>query len=51
MPKIRFGHTIDNVSLENVENLLRVCQNKVVIDLDGTDLKTIMLKSKHSNLI
>lgn len=51
MPIVRFGHTINQVRLENVENLLRVCQGKVLIDLRGTDLKTIYEKSRHSNLL
>lgn len=51
MPIVRFGHTINHVSLENLEGLLRVCQGKVIIDLKGTDLKTIFKNSKHVNLI
>lgn len=38
MPRIRFGFTVDLVSLENLENLLRVCNNKLLIDLEGTNL-------------
>ena len=36
--------------LENLENLLRVCNNKVIVDLEGTDLKSIFLRSRHYNL-
>ena len=36
--------------LENLENLLRVCYNKVIVDLEGTDLKSIFLRSRHYNL-
>ena len=42
MPTIKFGHTVNNVSLYNLANLLRVCKNKVNIDLKGTDLKRII---------
>lgn len=39
MPIIRFGHTVDQVSLENLESLLRICKGKVLIDLEGANLK------------
>ena len=51
MPIVRFGNTIDTVKLENLENLLRVCQDKIKIDLRGVDLKSIFMKSKHSDLL
>jgi hypothetical protein len=51
MPLIRFGATVDEVSLENLENLLRVCKDKVLIDLQGTDLYTIFKKSRHAALL
>jgi len=51
MPHIKFGHTVDNVSLENLESLLRVCKGKVLIDLQGTDLHKIFINSRHSNLL
>lgn len=51
MPIIRFGHTVNDVSLENLEGLLRVCKGKIIIDLDGTDLYTMFKNSKHSNLL
>lgn len=51
MPIIRFGHTINQVSLQTLEGLLRVCQGKVIVDLAGTDLKAIFKRSKHANLI
>jgi hypothetical protein len=38
MPTIRFGHTVNQVSLENIESLLRICKGKVHIDLQGTNL-------------
>ena len=50
-PLIKFGQTIDNVSLENLESLLRVCEGKVTIDLNGTDLKKIFMSSRRANLI
>ena len=28
-PIIRFGHTVKDVSLENLEGLLRVCKGKI----------------------
>lgn len=51
MPIIRLGHTINQVRLENIEKLLRVCQDKIVIDLQGTDLKAIFERSKYSDLL
>lgn len=51
MPIIRFGHTINNVSLENLESLLRVCKGRILIDLEGTDLEIIYKKSKHGALL
>ena len=51
MPIIRFGHTVNDVSLENLEGLLRVCKGKIMIDLKGTDLYRMFKDSKHSNLL
>lgn len=51
MPIIRFGYTVDNVSLENLESLLRVCKGKILIDLHGTDLEAIYKKSRHAALL
>lgn len=51
MPIIRFGHTANNVSLENLESLLRVCHGKILIDLQGTDLENIYKKSRHVALL
>lgn len=51
MPLIRFGSTLNSVSLENIESLLRVCHGKVKIDLNGTDLKSIFQRSKHAKLL
>lgn len=31
--------------------MLRVCKDKVIIDLNGTDLKTIYQKSKYADLL
>lgn len=45
-PVIKFGRTIDNVSLENLSNLLRVSQGKVTIDLEGSDLAKIYRENK-----
>lgn len=39
MPIIRFGHTVNQVSLANLESLLRICKGKVIIDLQGSDLE------------
>lgn len=50
IPLIKFGPTINNVSLDNISNLLRVCVGKVQIDLEGTDLKGIILKSDYKEL-
>ena len=51
MPIIRFGATIDGVSLENIENLLKVCQNRVKINLDGTNLVDIFKRSRFASLL
>ena len=51
MPLIKFGHTINNVSLENLESLLKVCKGKVLIDIKETDLKNIFLNSKRADLL
>ena len=51
MPIIKFGHTVDNVSLYNLENLLRICKNKVDINLEGTNLNQIIGGSKFSSLL
>lgn len=51
MPLIRFGHTVNQVSLNSLENFLRVCLGKVKADLEGTDLKTIFKKSRHAALL
>lgn len=51
MPIIRLGRTVDNVSLQNLENLLRVCKDRVIIDLKDTDLKSIYMKSKYAKLL
>ena len=51
MPIIRFGATVNEVSLENLENLLRVCKDKVMIDLNGTDLFKIFKKSRYAALL
>jgi hypothetical protein len=51
MPLIRLGHTINNVNLSGLENFLRVCRGKVVVDLNGTDLGGIFERSSHAALI
>jgi len=51
MPVIKFGATVNNVSLENLQNLLRVCEGRVNIDLEGTDLKGIYKQSKYFKLL
>lgn len=38
-PVIRFSHTIDNISLHNLDTLLRVCNDKTVIDIEGANLE------------
>lgn len=51
-PVIRFGETINDVSYEYLENLLRLTQSKVNIDLTGTDMQKIANKSlKYSRLL
>ena len=51
MPIIRFGHTVNDVSLENLEQLLRVCKGKIIIDLNGTNLFDMLNRSRHYNLL
>jgi hypothetical protein len=51
MPVIRFGHTINDVSLENLEAMLRVCKDKIIIDLDGTDIYTMFKNSRYHKLL
>jgi len=45
MPVIKFGGTINQISLENLVNLLKVCQGRVIIDLKGVDILTIFKNS------
>lgn len=51
MPVVRFAHTINNVSLETLQNLLRVSKGKVKIDLTGTDLRGIYERSDYNKLL
>lgn len=51
MPVIRLGYTVNHVSLYYLENFLRVCHGKVIADLEGTDLKRIIKRSKHAALL
>ena len=51
MPIIRFGHTVNDVSLENLEQLLRVCKGKIIIDLNGTNLFDMLNRSRYYNLL
>ena len=51
MPVIRFGHTVNDVTLENLEALLRVCKGKIVIDLEGTDLYEMFKYSRYYDLL
>ena len=50
-PSIKFGHTIDGVTLESLESLLRVCEGKVSVGLQGTDLKGILMRSRRAALL
>ena len=50
-PKIWFNHTIDNVSLHNLESLLRVCSGKIEIDISGANLENILKRSVHASLL
>lgn len=51
MPKIRFGSTINQINLITLQGLLKVCQDRVLIDLDGTDLISIYQKSPQKELL
>lgn len=51
MPVIKFGQTVDQVSLENLVNLLKVCQGRIVIDLQGANLMAIFKNSRHRALV
>lgn len=51
MPVIKFGSTINNVSLDCLQNLLRVSKDKVLIDLSGVNLKGIYSKSNYNKLL
>lgn len=51
IPLIKLGATVNNVSLECLSNLLRVCVGKVEIDLVGTDLKRIYQRSRQAKLL
>lgn len=37
--------------LENLESLLRICKDKVLIDLKGTNLQAIFKRSRYSGLL
>lgn len=51
MPVVKFGSTIDNVRLDNLINVIKICQERIIIDLKGVDLKKIVLESNHASLI
>lgn len=51
MPVIKFGNTINQISLENLVNLLKVCRGRVLIDLEGVDMMTIFKNSRYNDLI
>lgn len=50
-PIIRFGNTVDMVSLDNFSTLLRLSDGKANISLDGTDLAGIYSRSDHHQLL
>ena len=50
-PKIRFGATINQISLSTLQGLLKVCQNRVYIDLLGTNLTKIYENSPYKMLL
>lgn len=51
MPLIKFGHTINLVSIDNLVNLLKVCVGRVNIDIQGTNLKSMLLNSRYKQLV
>lgn len=50
-PNIALGDSVKNIELDQMKNLLKVCQNKITINLDGIDFEKIILRSKHSKLL
>lgn len=50
-PTICFNHTINNVSLQNLESLLRVCSGKIEIDISGANLENIFKRSVYASLL
>ena len=51
MPVIKFGSTINLITIDNLVNLLKVCVGRVIIDIHGADLKKIILNSRYRGLI
>ena len=51
MPIIRFGHTVNEIVLSSLENFLKVCKDKIIVDLMGTNLRSIFQNSSHASLL
>lgn len=51
MPVIKFGNTIDLVSLQSLLNLIKICQDRIVIDITGTNMEEKFKRSKYASLI
>ena len=42
-PNIALGDSVKNIELDQMKNLLKVCQNKITINLDGIDFEKIII--------
>ena len=51
MPLITFQKTIDNISVDNLVTLLSLSANRICINLEGVDIKSIFKRSKYSLLL
>lgn len=51
MPVVKFGSTINLITIDNLVNLLKVCVGRISIDIQGADLKKIIRNSRYRALI
>lgn len=51
MPKISFDQTINDISLDNLESLLSLSDERVEIDLRCVNLRKIFETGKHTKLL
>lgn len=49
--RLTFGSTLNQVSYENIKNLLKLSHGRVFIDLEGVDLHSIISNSPYHKLL